>query len=67
VSDFAKNINFPVCAFINEINSWPSNNEKEAVSFLSGDPTIYGQKNFRMPERGSGLMIQDMRLYAKTL
>lgn len=53
VSDFAKNINFPICKFLDEIATWPANTDKPAVSFLSGDPTIYGQTEFQMPERGN--------------
>jgi hypothetical protein len=49
VSHFAKNINFPICSFMDELKAWPANEEKAPVSFLSGDPTIYGMTNFQMP------------------
>ena len=52
ISEFAKNINFPLTQFLDQFKSWPKNQQKEAVSFMSGDPTIYGQKQFQMPERG---------------
>lgn len=49
VSHFAKNINFPICKFLDDVATWPINPDKEAISFLSGDPTVYGQKEFQMP------------------
>lgn len=51
-SHFAQNINFPICKFLDEISLWPSNPDKESISFLSGDPTVYGQTQFQMPKRG---------------
>jgi hypothetical protein len=60
VSDFAKTINFPICQFNDELATWPSNPQKEPISFLSGDPTVYGQKEFQMPERGTWPIMQDM-------
>ena len=29
-----------------------ANHEKERVQFLSGDPTAYGNHNFKMPQQG---------------
>ena len=49
VSDFASNINFPLCQFMDEFKTWEENKDKEPVSFMRGDPTIYGQKRFPMP------------------
>jgi hypothetical protein len=49
LSEFAKTINFPLCQFMDEFKTWPTCPDKEAVSFMSGDPTIYGQKQFQMP------------------
>lgn len=53
VSDFAKTISFPICQFNDELATWPINSHKQPISFLSGDPTLYGQKEFQMPERGT--------------
>lgn len=53
ISHFANNVNFPLCQFMDEFKHWPENKGKEPVSFMSGDPTIYGQKQFQMPERGT--------------
>ena len=52
VSHFAKNINHPICNFMDQMQNWPRNEQKQAISFLNGDPTIYGMNSFRMPERG---------------
>lgn len=56
ISDFAKKVNFPLCQFMDQFKQWPQNQQKEAINFLSGDPTIYGQKQFQMPERGTSVL-----------
>ena len=43
VSHFAKHINFPICHFNDQMAAWPACPNKEPISFLSGDPTLYGQ------------------------
>ncbi len=56
-SHLAVKINFPVCKFLDEIATWPINSSKQAISFLSGDPTVYGQHSFQMPSKGKALPI----------
>jgi hypothetical protein len=53
ISRFAKGINFPICQFLDQLAQEPFDHTKKTLSFLSGDPTVYGQKQFQMPARGT--------------
>ena len=46
ISKFANVVNFPICQFLDEFKECPGNANKEPISFMSGDPTVYGQKQF---------------------
>lgn len=60
LSHFGKNVNFPICKYLEDNQTWPINPQKEPISLLSGDPTVYGQHQFQMPERGTKLLTKDM-------
>jgi hypothetical protein len=57
ISKFAENINLPICSYLDNFATLKTNSTKEKISFLSGDPTIYGEFNFRMPEEGKYFII----------
>lgn len=50
ISDFAQRVNHPLCEYMARIPLAKGNPAKQKIHFLSGDPTAYGNLEFRMPE-----------------
>lgn len=42
ISKFAENINLPICNYLDHFATIKTDSTKDKISFLSGDPTIYG-------------------------
>lgn len=38
---------------MDEFSKLKTQSDKERIAFLSGDPTVYGLYDFRMPQKGN--------------
>ena len=52
VSSFGEKVNHPLCEYMDRIPFEKANVQKEKIQFFSGDPTVYGNDAFKMPEEG---------------
>lgn len=50
ISSYAEIINLPICKYMDEFLALKTKSSKEKIAFLSGDPTVYGLHDFRMPK-----------------
>ena len=56
LSVFAGNMNHPLCDYMDKIPLSRVSSDKKPLRFLSGDPTAYGNQDFKMPESGYEIM-----------
>ena len=53
ISQYAEIINLPICKYMDDFFTLKTKSDKQKMAFLSGDPTVYGLHDFRMPKQGS--------------